>query len=597
MIDAVKDYRISQLFDIETKIVYDIPRYQREYTWKKEQWEKMFDDIQENEAGYFLGSIICINQSGDPNDIQHLELVDGQQRMTTLSLLFAAIYQSLHGIETLDEDQRNELINLKRKLVLRNDQNQLRVTPQIQNNNLPDYKSVLIESGALSSPQEPLPNAGNRRIYKAYRYFQDRITKLLQNNSNITTSTFNLLQKVSMAVLVKIQVRTHSDAYTLFESLNNRGVPLSAIDLIKNKLLAKLERVDSEHSIDEHFATWNQLLTYLGDDYSIQERFFRQYYNAFKDTLKAGPNMTMATRSNLIAIYEKLIDREPITFLSDIKKAGKWYQFILMDNSIDILPTLRKPLMDLDRIQGAPSFILLLFLLINREQFALQESHLKNIIEGLVRFFVRRNVTDTPPTRDLTRIFMDITSSIKNLIGQEIVEKIYEKFIKISATDEDFRKSLSGSLYSENSTVVKFLLCSLEEDSMTRETQRDLWATEGKNNIWTIEHIFPQGENIPQTWVDMIANGDRELALNLQEQHVHQLGNLTITGYNSTLSNKSFVEKRDRTDIQGRTVGYKNGLRLNSELALKSQWTIDDITNRTTYLVDEIIRFFPVRTV
>ena len=94
MIKSVNNYPVSQLFDIEANVVYVIPRYQREYTWGKNQWENLFDDLRENESGYFLGSIICINQSIDALSEQNLELVDGQQRLTTLSLLFAAVYKT-----------------------------------------------------------------------------------------------------------------------------------------------------------------------------------------------------------------------------------------------------------------------------------------------------------------------------------------------------------------------------------------------------------------------------------------------------------------------------------------------------------------------
>ena len=130
MIKSVTNYPVSQLFDIEAGVVYAIPRYQREYTWGKYQWESLFDDVLENDPGYFLGSIICINQTTDTLSVQKLELVDGQQRLTTLSLLFASVYQALKSHETdLDDEQRVELINLKRKLVLKRGDDQIRLIP------------------------------------------------------------------------------------------------------------------------------------------------------------------------------------------------------------------------------------------------------------------------------------------------------------------------------------------------------------------------------------------------------------------------------------------------------------------------------------
>ena len=110
--------------------------------------------------------------------------------------------------------------------------------------------------------------------------------------------------------------------------------------------------------------------------------------------------------------------------------------------------------------------------------------------------------------------------------------------------------------------------------------------------MWTIEHIFPQGEKIPQPWVDMISAGDETRAKELQQTYGHKLGNLTISGFNSALGNKSFTEKRDRTDRQGRPVGYKNGLKLNAELALAQAWSVEQIDTRTITLVDQVMRLF-----
>ncbi|MFN9876960.1 MAG: DUF262 domain-containing protein, partial [Planctomycetota bacterium] len=106
MIKSVVDYPLSVLFDNDSKIVYQIPRYQRPYTWNKKHWEQLFDDILESDPGYFLGSIICINQSEDSHAIQPLELIDGQQRMTTLAILLASIYYVLGEFkESFDEEQ------------------------------------------------------------------------------------------------------------------------------------------------------------------------------------------------------------------------------------------------------------------------------------------------------------------------------------------------------------------------------------------------------------------------------------------------------------------------------------------------------------
>ncbi|MCJ7624683.1 MAG: DUF262 domain-containing HNH endonuclease family protein [Anaerolineaceae bacterium] len=591
MIKSVNNYPVSQLFDIEAGVVYVIPRYQREYTWGKNQWENLFDDVLENNPGYFLGSIICINQSTDVLDVQRLELVDGQQRLTTLSLLFAAIYHAFKTHENkLDDEQRVEMFNLKRKLVLKKGDDQIRVIPQIQNNNQNDYKAILAETGIIGTCNVPA-YAGNRKIFRAYRYFQGRIEEMADSQDNPLGTIMEFLYTISHASMVKIEVASHADAYTLFESLNNRGMPLTAIDLIKNKLLARLESIEPG-KIDHYFGDWNRLLGYLGDDYTIQERFFRQYYNAFKDDLKSVYQVPVATRSNLIQIYENLINHDAKECLQTISAAAKLYSLFLSRNQDDALNGLEKSLKDLERIQGAPSYLLMLYLLVRKEELHIENSHLVEIVSLLVRFFVRRNLTDTPPTRDLTRLFMGIIDNLSGLFSEAIVKSIREQLIAASASDEIFQRKLEGPIYEDNSGVTRFVLCALAEQAMTKETWVDLWRIENKKFVWTIEHIFPQGENIPVSWVAMIATGDENKAKEIQHTHVHKLGNLTISGFNSTLGNKSFEEKRDRTDRQERSVGYKNSLKLNEDLANAETWSVDQIDARTTKLVKHAIALF-----
>jgi uncharacterized protein with ParB-like and HNH nuclease domain len=601
MIKSVHNYSVSQLFDISSEVVYAVPRYQREYTWGKSQWEDLFDDLRENNRGYFLGSIICINQSNNALSVQRLEVVDGQQRLATLSLLFAAVYQTLKSHEPgLDEEQRVEMSNLKRKLVLRKGIDDIRVIPQIQNNNQNDYRALLAEIGVIS-PFDPPPYARNRKIFRTFRYFQNRVKEINDEKSNKLDSIIEFLHKVNNACLVKIEVASHADAYTLFESLNNRGMPLTAIDLIKNKLLARLEKKEPEKVV-YYFERWNKLLDYLGDDYAIQERFFRQYYNAFKielnspfrkdDNKKKDPLGPVATRSNLIQIFEKLIDHDPKYCLQKINEAGQFYAQILSRNQDDIVDVLEKPFKDLERIQGAPSYLLMLYLLIHKKELQLNTEHLSDIVNLLVRFFVRRNLTDTPPTRDLTRLFMTIIDELSNASGDAVVKIIRKQLIAVSANDELFRSKIEGPIYEENYGVTRFILFALAEQTMTKETQVDLWGVENKQSVWTIEHIFPQGENIPQSWVIMIAAGDEKKAKEFQMSHVHKLGNLTITGFNNTLGNKSFEEKRDRTDRKGNPVGYKNGSKLNEDLANAVKWSIEQIDARTAKLVEAAMELF-----
>lgn len=591
MIKSVDNYAVSALLSVDDKVIYTIPRYQREYTWGKWQWDTLFEDLIENAPCYFLGSIICINQSIDTLKVQSLELVDGQQRVTTLSILMAAIYRCYSDLDIdLDEDEIVAKLNLKHKLALKGKNVQARLVPQVQNNNQQDYFWVLKEANVFKESEYP-PHAGNRRILRAYRHFYNRITSYLSQSKDSLLALTELIEKVNTATLVKIEVASHSDAYTLFESLNNRGVPLTAIDLIKNKLLSKLES-DDEGQIDKHFNNWMKVLSSLGDDYAIQERFFRHNYNAFKPLLKDIANVPVATKSNLIHIYEKLISHNAEKFLNKMMYLSALYAQIISKNLVPEQPKLTYLLKDLDRVQGTPSHLLLLILFAEKDSLNITDEILEKITQLLIAFFVRRNTTDKPATRDLTKIFMDLSSEVTLLKGECIYDLVSSTLIRVSADDKTFIKGLSGNIYDDNKAVCRFVLCAIEQSHMTRETERDLWAVKGNQFVWTIEHIFPQGDNIPKVWVDMMAGGDEILAHEFKDSHVHKLGNLTISGYNSTLGTKSFIEKRDRKDQKGRAVGYNNGLYLNKMLCDSDSWSVNNIDSRTQELVSQVLDLF-----
>lgn len=604
MIKSVHDYQIDDVFKKDAGFCYVIPKYQREYTWNQYQWKDLYDDINENDFGYFIGSIICIDNSLDAFQLKQLEVVDGQQRLTTLILLLTAIYNRLkEHKDELDEDNEDELPSLRKAIICKSAPNGIILCPQIQNNNLSDFLYVMYENNLIKNAKKE-KNWGNRKIAKCYKYFLQRLDTDIEESGSAVETLLEIKRKVSKSILVKIEVASHAEAYTLFESLNNRGTPLTAIDLMKNLILARAEKAGM--SCDDCFDRWQELLEYLTDDYGIQERFFRQYYNAFKNTLnepfrsedlkKKDPLGYIATRSNLLSIFEELINRDLTAFLEDILNCGEIYSWFIMSG--DVPQKYKKVLEELGHIQGAPSYLLLLYLFKNQGTLSLSDSDLVKTIKLLTRFFVRRNITDMPNTRDLTRIFMNIISDIEteSLEGEEIFVAIYETLKKWSAPDEVFSDNLKGNIYEENVGAARFILCALAEKAMTNETWTDLWEQNdysGKKVYkWTIEHIFPEGKNIPQHWVDMIADGDKTLAKEYLELYVHKIGNLTITGYNSTLSNLSFVEKRDRVNSQKLFVGYKNGLEINKEISKKDSWTVQDIKDRTDKLVAELLIMF-----
>ena len=595
MITSVNQHDLSDIFPADKDIVFKIPLYQREYDWTKYQRESLFDDIDENDLGYFLGSIICIHQTRDPHDnVQYQDVVDGQQRLVALSLLLAAHYQVLkkRAAQHDFENSVYELETLKRRIV-RSSNDEARVIPQIQNNNKGDYRTVLSNIGLIQDNLVP-NNFGNRRISQTFEYFRNRIDKLDLDE------IIAFLRKLERTCFVKIhkwyrrpshQVSTVADAYTLFNSLNNRGLPLTIVDVIKNTLLARLDKLDGE-KLTRYYNQWSRLLENLQHDYRIQERFLRQFYNVFKTRYQIVAKEDIATRTKLLPIYEKLINNDAESFFQEILRAGEHYSIILSpaeDKSIS--NTLEKHLLTLGKIQAAPSYALLLYLFEKREGLRIEDDELSSIIDTLVRFFVRRHLTDTPPTRELDRFFMQIANNLEQC-RRSLSSYIKEQLIKVSAPDEEFIDKLGGPIYYDNATVTRFILCALAERTMTREFCPDLWIQKHKRYDWTVEHIFPQGENIPDEWIQMIANGNREEANKIQVSHVHKLGNLTITKYNSKLSNMSFERKRDRKDENHQYIGYRNSLSLNEDLKLETAWTKNKIENRTKNLVVKSMELF-----
>src|SRR3989338_8759995 len=589
MIQSAKDIPIHELFSPELVIKYVIPKYQREYTWKKENWDDLFNDIMgENnfEEGPFLGSIICVNKTTETVLSPVLEIIDGQQRLTTISILYAAIHARLLIEEMENDDFKSELINLKYRLVQKKKPKETKLELSYQNNNFGDYKEILEESGVLDVKDGKPKNLGNRRLYKAYSFFSTKLESYPFNEVR------KLLDKINSSHIIKIEVNTNSDAFNLFESINNRGVPLSAIDLIKNSLLSNLEKNKSK-TMDDAFEEWKIVIDNLTEDPKIQERFLRHYYNAFKhnENIKVKIKEGKATKSNLIYIYEQLIKKDAIQLLNDLKNKSQTISRCINPEDTD---EFYKEFTDLLRISGTPSYIFLLYLLTD---FKHNKELLKETISFLSKYFVRRNLTDYPATRNLDNIFVglieDCEKNKKNL-NYEII-KTFLTNPERYANDDIFREKLESNIYEINSEVTRYILCKIEEESFTKESDIDLWKREKDKYIFTIEHILPEGERLPKEWINMIAKGDKDEAKKLHEQFVHKLGNLTLTAYNSNLSNLSFEKKRDRKDKKGKNIGYKNNLYLNGKiypLQSKNEWAIGDIEKRTKVLIDEALKLF-----
>lgn len=609
MINSVEDPTVANILSTDMLKIYDIPRYQREYTWNQRDWANLYDDITQNDAGYFLGSFIVVNGTVNSKmDTIHYEVIDGQQRLTTLSLLLAVLYtRIMEHKDSIDDDMMlDDIRPLRNRLILKSDKSITRVIPQVQNHNLEDYRWILKEHIGLDTVIQKPKFLGLRKMSKAFNYFYDRLGEDVEGRDGIecVRCLLDICRLVCSAVVVQITVDSHADAYTLFASLNNRGVPLSAVDLIKNMLLGKVAGVD-DGQLNYYFERWQEVLHNLGDDYKTQERFFRQNYDAFRREVnkpfigESGSQLplgSVATRSNLLKIYEKRMESDDgaLKVLDELTENSALYSRIIGLDQESPDSELSHQLLELSRAQGVASYLLLLFLFKKQSQLELKDETLALLVKLLVCFFVRRNLTDTPPTRDLERLFISICESLESegLKGIAAAEYIKKRLVDVSASDAFFKERLEGPIYDVNPDMTRYILTVIASPSVTKE-MKPLWERYASGNyVWTIEHIFPQGKNIPDEWVKMVADGDMSKAIEVQEKQVHTLGNLTITGYNSKLSNMPFVTKRDRKDVNGANVGYRNGLNLNDELVNTDTWTSEQIQERTDKLVGLTLKAF-----
>jgi uncharacterized protein with ParB-like and HNH nuclease domain len=620
----------ADLLKIEGNIEhYHIPKYQREYVWGKYQWETLINDITENEPDYFIGSVIVVSDTKDlrPGEEKIYQVIDGQQRLTTISILLASIYYKYNKwskeIDEDDEDLKNEytikLDSIRRKLLKKkkdiypnelggfkdgNFHCFLRVQPSTQNSNLADYKNILKDCGLLTTVETP-KFAGLRRFWKAYDYFWEMLPEGKEDLDR-------LLDKINRLVFIHISVGTQADAFTLFETLNNRGVDLSPIDIIKNSLLAEMEK-QHQQDIDTSYENWQNLLGFI-PDFDNQLRFLRQYYNAFKiDEVIKHERITKATKSNILQIYERLIKNNAQFTFDELLEKGEYYGKLIGRVTTDDTLFYEK-VTELNRVGAASSYTILLFLLTFEKELE-EGTTINKILDFIIKYYVRRNVTDTPNTRDLDSVNIEVVEVCHRQIkeGKKIsLSLIIDAHLNNSkakpASIEDFTRWLSDDIYVNNGGMTRYVLWKLDSINHTREYSPDLWQRNPNNDtfVWTIEHIFPEGLNIPQNWIDMIASGDKEKAEEIQSEIVHKLGNLTLSAYNSNLSNRSFTDKQNlstrKVGLAELKIGYKNGLSLNNlpfqvngqdkTLSTIEAWTRESIEARTDKMVSKLIEIF-----
>lgn len=583
------DKTLVQFLNPNEQTIYKIPVYQREYSWKVVNCQALISDILENDPNYFLGSIIWITSTN--------EIIDGQQRLTSLNLLLLALYNKLSEYDLANNEDLFFMANSLKRMLAANGQS--RIVPQKQCNNKNDFE-YLIQHYILKQPSREPSSFKNRKVARNFNCFWDCV------KDKDIDQLKELYKKICSLTFISAEVDEQQAAFTLFETMNNRGLPLSAIDLIKSSYMR--ETKDSS-------SNWGNLISILGNE-ANQEQFLRNNYNAFR---KEYNNINVpitrdtkyelaskATKSNVIKIYNEIIRRQH-NFMEFLTTNAKFNSLLTGEESpqIEVSDKLQEVFKDFRNANATSSFIILLFLLRNQTPYGFSDEQLLCLFRLTLKFFIRRNLTNSPATGAIPQILMDIITEINMLQEvrfKDVYDILYNTFVNKTSSDEIVREILQGDIYDTNRDMARYLLCSLCTFDRSNERKYiDLWdkGKNGEKYIWTIEHIMPEGNeeasNTPACWKNMIREEEQysqytdKNIIELVKKYRHKFGNLTMTGYNSNLGNKSFNEKKNRKDANGQPIGYNNGLSLNEDVFSKNTWHIEDIIKRTKSIVEQIM--------
>lgn len=535
---------------------YLIPLYQRTYSWEREQCARLWNDIANlhtsRREGHFVGSIVRIDEDSAAGSTLAM-IIDGQQRLTTLTLLLVALrdYAVEHPECGVNPNKITDTLLLN----------------QYETGNA-KYKLLLTQSDreALIKKIEgaPIPDALKSRVIDNYNFFTGQITK-----SEITPH--NLYDAIGKLQIVDIVLdRQYDDPQAIFESLNSTGMDLKDSDLIRNHLLMGL---DSATQTDVYSNIWRP--TELLFDYEHQsellDNFFRDYL-----TMKFG----RIPRKN--EVYKEFRDYHANSGMTirdlcqDIYSFAKYYSDMHFVRSGD--PVLRSLYEDMKAIRMEVAYPFLLKVHDDCDSGVITVEALQEIVQFCVSYVLRRAVCDIP-TNSLNKTFATMKNDIKS---DDYLNSVKAFFILLDSykefpNDERFISTfLSRDIYSMNRC--RYILGRLEN-----------WNNKSVVSLenLTIEHIIPQNPHLSSEWITVLGNNWSEN----QKKYLHTIGNLTLTAYNSEMSDSSFAEKLNMTG------GFKeSALRLNKYVVTQTTWSEAQVNERATQLGEIAKKAWPYPT-
>lgn len=541
-----------------------IPIYQRNYDWKKEQCEQLFNDLidicKNNFRNHFLGSIVSIYH--DDGDGQEYLVIDGQQRLTTISLLLLAIYNLIDS-RKINTDFKKE--QLKEEYLVNkysHDDKKLRLK-HIKDD------SIAFE-GLFTNREEEFIQDSN--ITKNYKYFKNRLMSLKE------ISIDDLYKAIKKLIVVEIELkRGEDDPQLIFESLNSTGLSLTEADLVRNYVLMK---EDTQQQNIYYSKYWKNIE--VNTSYKVNE-FIRDYLTFKERSIPNKDNVYKAFKRYTDKNYSYEEDKSVELLLNDMMKFSEYYkQFTKCCSSDKKINDMLTNINNLDMTVCYP-FLLEVFDDFNNETISRDE--LIEVLYYIESFAFRRSICDAP-TNALNKVFMTLGRDIKKYKDyKENYINIFKYILKnkklsqrFPNDDEFAEKLVTRDIYNLKNKNKYHLLQSLENyDNKEKVDVINLIS----DNTLTIEHIMPQ--TLTSSWKSSLGENFN----NIYDKYINTLGNITLTGYNSSYSNKPFIEKKEMDK------GYNESrLFLNSYLKNVNEWTEEKIQERASILKDKSLKIW-----
>lgn len=624
---------LSKILTMDDDARFNIPDYQRHYSWKPEQIDQLFNDIMNEERGYYIGNLLVTkNEDNQDTDADVYDVIDGQQRLTTLSLFLLAIWDRAQ--EWLDSDDTPKpdvkslsrlQADIKRRLLVNENLDAPRL--QLLDDDAIIYTQLLQILDEDKDGDQRIKAPRNRMFTKRYEY----ICGLLQDEENGFFSTVSKLRefydKLIGVMLLQIEVGDLSDAFTVFSSLNSTGLPLTLVDLLKGRFIESAQRVftESKDSVLEKWGNFTSIFTSNNNDANITAttQFLLNNYDAFENDSTSSTTKGKALKQYRDIIPEKY--RSNVDYLQKITGRAQVFAQMLQIQSHPV-DSIDQRLASLRRLESTQAYPLMLFLLTEYNGLGLDNDCIVHILDVLISFYVRRNITLVPKASNIRSRMLKLVQDIRRnfLRGDDLIEHVIRELKDLSVSDEQFASAItSEGMYDKNAKTTRFVLIEVERylnrtikislfDKGHPDNLDDYKAKNGKP-LWSIEHILPEGP-LTDYWRTMISPDNPDKAGDILEQCKHLIGNLTLTPYNSNLGQLPFVDedhpyadeksyqysKRDFTD-KGHFVGLRQDLAINESIAdtehgetidSKTDWTPADIQRRTEWFKNQILAVF-----